>query len=62
MGSYKGVISRITIVIRHIRGRITPVITTHEPPSVLLGRSSVVLSPDSSLDGTLTIQYRGLNN
>ena len=28
------VISRVTIVITHIRGLITPLITTHEPPSV----------------------------
>ena len=27
------VISRITIVISHIRGLTTPLITTHEPPS-----------------------------
>ena len=27
-----GVIIRLTIVITHIRGLITPVITTHEPP------------------------------
>ena len=30
-----GVISRVTIVITHIRGLITPLITTHEPPSKL---------------------------
>ena len=28
-----GVISRVTIVITQIRGHITPLITTHEPPS-----------------------------
>ena len=28
-----GLISRVTIVISHIRGLITPLITTHEPPS-----------------------------
>ena len=27
------VISRVTILIIHIRGLITPLITTHEPPS-----------------------------
>ena len=32
-----GVISRVTIVITHIRGLITPFITTHEPPSRVLG-------------------------
>ena len=31
-----GVISRVTIVIAQIRGLITPLITTHEPPSSLL--------------------------
>ena len=30
-----GVISRVTIVITHIRGLITPLITPHEPPSML---------------------------
>ena len=28
-----GVISRVTIIMTHIRGLITPLITTHEPPS-----------------------------
>ena len=28
----RGVISRRTIVITHIRGLITPLATTHEPP------------------------------
>ena len=32
MGSYKWVISRVTIVIIHIRELITPRITAHEPP------------------------------
>ena len=27
------VISRVTILITHIKGLITPLITTHEPPS-----------------------------
>ena len=27
------VISRVTILITHIRGLITPFVTTHEPPS-----------------------------
>ena len=30
-----GVVSRITIIITHIRGLISPLITTHEPPSGL---------------------------
>ena len=33
MGSHSGVISRVIIVITRIRGRLTPLITTHEPPS-----------------------------
>ena len=28
-----GLMSRVTIVIAHIKGLITPLITTHEPPS-----------------------------
>ena len=28
-----GVISRLTIVITHLKQLITPLITTHEPPS-----------------------------
>ena len=30
-----GVTSRVTVVIIHIKGLITPLITTHEPPSSL---------------------------
>ena len=30
-----GVISRVTTVITHIRGLITPLITTNEPPSTI---------------------------
>ena len=33
MGSYSRVISRATILITHIKGLISPLITTHEPPS-----------------------------
>ena len=33
MGSYTWVISKLTIVITHIRGLTTILITTHEPPS-----------------------------
>ena len=34
MGSFiRGLISRVTVVINHIKGLITPLITTHEPPS-----------------------------
>ena len=28
-----GVINRVTILISHIRGLMTPLISTHEPPS-----------------------------
>ena len=38
-----GVISRVTIVITHIRGLITPLITAHEPPSIKLDSESRVL-------------------
>ena len=38
MGSYKwGYISGVTIVVAHIKGLITPFITTHEPPSSVVG-------------------------
>ena len=30
---FSGVRSRVNIVIAHLRGLITPLITTHEPPS-----------------------------
>ena len=30
-----GLISRVTIVMAHIYGPITPLITTHEPPSMV---------------------------
>ena len=29
-----GIISRVTTLITHIRGLITPLVTTHEPPSI----------------------------
>ena len=32
-----GVRSRVTIIITHIRGLLTPLITTHEPPSKVCG-------------------------
>ena len=35
-----GVISRVTLVLAHITGRITPLITTHEPPSMPLRGSA----------------------
>ena len=36
------VISKVTITITHIRGPITPLITTHEPPSRVQGSRSRV--------------------
>ena len=36
MGVRSGVISRVTIVITHIRGLVTPFIATHEPPNSLM--------------------------
>ena len=36
-----GVVSRVTIVITHIRGLITPLITTDEPPSIAVYRGSL---------------------
>ena len=42
MGSYKwGYISRVTIVMTHIRGLITPLVTTHEPLSRRLPQKEV---------------------
>ena len=32
-GAISGVISRVAVIITYIRGLITPLITTHEPPS-----------------------------
>ena len=41
------VISRVTILLTHIRGLITPLITTHEPPSTaLLGPPVPRAQPD----------------
>ena len=34
MGSYKWVRSTVTLIINHIGGLITPLTTTHEPPSI----------------------------
>ena len=35
---FMGVISRVTIIKTHIRGLLTILITTHEPPSTACGR------------------------
>ena len=39
-----GLISRVTVVITHIKGLITPLITTHEPPSTP-AQAPVTLEP-----------------
>ena len=36
-----GVISKVTIVIIHIRGLITPLVTTHEPPSTVFEKDFI---------------------
>ena len=41
------VISRITMIRTYIRGLITPLITTHEPPSMQEIRKTKLLSKDS---------------
>ena len=43
MGSFCGVISRVTIAITYIRGLITPLITTQEPPSTM-GKAGFISS------------------
>ena len=35
-----GVISRVTVLITHIRGLITPLIATHEPPSTPISQGN----------------------
>ena len=46
-----GVISKVTIVITHIRGLITPLISTHEPPSKTSGSGSRFLSSWFRVEG-----------
>ena len=48
-----GAISRVTVVITHIRGLRTLLITTHEPPSI--PRTIVVLSLRVTLDSRLYV-------
>ena len=43
--------SRVPVRITHIRGRITPLVTTHEPPSTSSGLRIVTWKPFSSLLG-----------
>ena len=54
MGNYKRVISRVTIFIIHIRGLITPLITTHEPPRKPIFRvvDRVEVPPEDGRDAT----------
>ena len=55
-----GVISRVTIVITHIRGHITPLITIHELPSKLkaLYLSRIPVDPfKGTLKGTLVTAH-----
>ena len=53
MGSYKyRVRRRITILITHIWGLITPLITTHEPPS-----KQLVYGLPDLLRSTLTLSF-----
>ena len=46
-----GLISRVTIVITHIKGLITPLRTTHEPPSI-----GTTLKPKHAADASLVSQ------
>ena len=46
MGSYKWgykVISKVAIIRTHIRGLVSPLVTTHEPPSTVQDESMVFL-------------------
>ena len=43
-----GFISRVTVLITHIRGLITPLITTHEPPSKSRGLREAERACDST--------------
>ena len=43
------VISRVTVIITHIRGLITPLITTHEPPSRGLIRRQGLLAVQAAV-------------
>ena len=55
MGSYiSGVISRVTILIAHMGGLITPFRTTHEPPSRV--QVKLPLAPKTDLSKDLYIE------
>ena len=64
-----GVLSRVTIVIAHIRGLITPLITTHEPPSesketpaeLRTPSVQIRLEPKSAAGGCRFMGFRALN-
>ena len=55
-----GHISRVTILITHIRGLITPLITTHEPPSTPLkeARSPIMCSTAFFVGGPYELPTR----
>ena len=55
MGSYKWVISRVTVVITHTRGFIT----THEPPSTYAIRPRTAVETAST--GTASLQHQSVN-
>ena len=63
MGSYKWVIIRVTRLISHIRGPITPFITTHEPPSTALiePQGSLFRSLLESLDSKILCTFSDLS-
>ena len=42
------VIGRVTLVITYIRGLITPLVTTHEPPSSLLSQDVKLIEAATS--------------
>ena len=44
-----GVISRVTVMLSHIRGLITPFIATHEPPSRQLKAHGMLQLSSSSV-------------
>ena len=48
------VISRVSILITHIRGLLTPLITTHEPPSRALNYTFEACSFQSGISDAIT--------
>ena len=45
-----GVISKVTVLITHIRGLISPLITRHEPPKYMALSGSTYLRQDDDMD------------